>query len=58
LLLEMMNTEVSVPMLRIDNKYALSLIKNPKQMGDILTKPLNKNKFRKFCLKIGLKVIQ
>jgi hypothetical protein len=25
----MMNTEVSVPMLRIDNKSALSLIKNP-----------------------------
>jgi hypothetical protein len=29
LLSEMMNTEVSVPMLRIDNKSALSLIKNP-----------------------------
>jgi hypothetical protein len=81
LLSEMMDAEVSVPMLRIDNKSALSLIKNPvhhnrskhidvilhlireyanegqievefirteEQVGDILTEPLGKNKFREF----------
>jgi hypothetical protein len=87
----MTDTEVGVPMLRVDNKSALSLIKNPvhhdlskhidvrfhlireyanngqievdfirteEQLGDILTKPLGKNKFKELCLKIGLKDVQ
>jgi hypothetical protein len=87
----MTDTEVSVPMLKVDNKSALSLIKNPvhhdrskhidvrfhlireyanrgqievdfirteEQLGDILTKPLSKSKFRELCLKIGLKKFQ
>jgi hypothetical protein len=91
LLVDMTDTEVGVPMLRVDNKSALSLIKNPvhhdrskhidvrfhlireyanngqievdfirteEQLGDILTKPLGKNKFKELCLKIGLKDVQ
>lgn len=83
----MLDSVVSRPLLRVDNKSAISLMKNPvhhdrskhidvklhvirdyaqsgqievkfigtnEQLGDILTKPLGKNKFRELCTKIGL----
>ena len=82
LLAEMLDSVVSRPLLRVDNKSAISLMKNPvhhdrskhidvkfhvirdyaqsgqievkfigtnEQLGDILTKPLGKNKFREPC---------
>jgi hypothetical protein len=88
LLLELRDAEVQVPVLRVDNKSTISLVKNPvhhyrskhidvryhmiweyeqtgqivvefikieEQLGDILTKPLSKIKFRELCNKIGLK---
>jgi hypothetical protein len=91
LLADMTDTAVGVPMLKVDNKSALSLIKNPvhhdrskhidvrfhlireyanrgqikvdfirteDQLGDVLTKPLGKSKFRELCMKIGLKNFQ
>jgi hypothetical protein len=91
LLAEISGSAVSKPVLRVDNKSAISLIKNPvhhdrskhidtrfhlireyansgqiemkfirteEQLGDILTKPLGKLKFREFCMKIGLRSVQ
>ncbi|KAJ1274631.1 hypothetical protein BS78_05G076300 [Paspalum vaginatum] len=88
LLAEIRNSAVSKPVLRVDNKSAISLIKNQTvhhdrskhidvrfhlireyanagqievkfirtddQLGDILTKPLGKDKFHELCSKIGL----
>jgi hypothetical protein len=87
LLAEITDSVVSKPVLRVDNKSAISLIKNPvhhdrskhidtrfhlireyansgqievrfirteDQLGDILTKPLGKLKFRELCSKIGI----
>ena len=87
LLSELKDSEVQVPVLRVDNKSTISLINNPvhhdrskhiemryhlireyantgqlevefirteEQLGDILTKPLSKNKFRELSVKIGL----
>jgi hypothetical protein len=87
LLAEISDSAVSKPVLRVNNKSAISLIKNPVhhdrskhidtrfhlireyansgqievnfirievQLGDILTKPLGKLKFRELCMKIGL----
>ena len=78
------------PVLRVDNKSTISLVKNPvhhdqskhidtrfhlireyaqngqikvsfirtdEQLGDVLTKPLCKNKFLELCTKIGLQVV-
>jgi hypothetical protein len=84
LLAEISGSAVSKPVLRVDNKSAISLIKNPvhhdrskhidtrfhlireyansirteEQLGDILTKPLGKLKFRELCMKIGLRSAQ
>ena len=91
LLAEISGSAVSKPVLRVDNKSAISLIKNPvhhdrskhidtrfhlireyansgqievkfirteEQLGDILTKPLGKLKFRELCMKIGLRSVQ
>jgi hypothetical protein len=90
LLAEMSGSVVSKPVLRVDNKPAISWIKNPvhherskhidrrfhlireyansgqievrfirieEQLGDILTKPLGKLKFRELCMKIGLRSV-
>ncbi|WVZ61915.1 hypothetical protein U9M48_011722 [Paspalum notatum var. saurae] len=91
LLAEIRDPAVRKPMLRVDNKSAISLIKNPvhhdrskhidirfhlireyahsgqievkfistqEQLGDILTKPLDKVKFQELCTKIDLRLIQ
>jgi hypothetical protein len=91
LLSELKDAEIQVPVLRVDNKSTISLVKNPvhhdrskhidvryhlireyeqtgqiavefirteEQLGDILTKPLGKVKFRELCNKIGLKIHQ
>jgi len=88
LLSELKDAEIQVPVLRVDNKSTISLVKDPvhhdrskhidvryhlireyeqtgqiavefirteEQLGDILTKPLGKVKFRELCNKIGLK---
>jgi hypothetical protein len=89
LLSELKDAEIQVPVLRVDNKSTISLVKNPvhhnrskhidvryhlireceqigqiavefirteEQLGDILTKPLGKIKFRELCNKVGLKI--
>jgi hypothetical protein len=89
LLSELKGAEIQVPVLRVDNKSTISLVKNPvhhdrskhidvryhlireyeqtgqiavkfirteEQLGDILTKPLGKVKFRELCNKIGLRI--
>jgi hypothetical protein len=81
------DSEVSVLVLRIDNKSTISLVKNPvhhdrskhidvrfhlireyqntrqivvefirteEQLADVLTKPLEREKFRELCSKIGI----
>jgi hypothetical protein len=87
LLSEILDSLVNKPVLKVDNKSTISLVKNPvhhdrskhidtrfhlireyaqngqievsfirtdEQLGDVLTKPLCKNKFLKLCTKIGL----
>jgi hypothetical protein len=89
LLSELKDAEIHVPVLRVDNKSTISIVKNPvhhdrskhidvryhliqeyeqtgqiavefirteEQLGDILTKPLGKVKFRELYNKIGLKI--
>jgi hypothetical protein len=41
-----------------EGQIEVEFIPTDEQLGDILTKPLGKNKFREFCSKIGLKIIQ
>ncbi|WVZ98205.1 LOW QUALITY PROTEIN: hypothetical protein U9M48_043674 [Paspalum notatum var. saurae] len=90
-LAEIKNSGTSRPLLRVDNKSTISLVKNPvhhdrskhidvrfhlireyansgqievkfirtdDQLGDILTKPLGKDKFHELCSKIGLGKLQ
>jgi hypothetical protein len=85
---ELKDAEIGVPVLKVDNKSTISLVKTPvhhdrskhidvryhmireyeqtgqitvdfirteEQLGDILTKPLCKIKFKELCNKIGLK---
>jgi hypothetical protein len=37
-------------------QIAVEFIRTEEQLGDILTKPLGKVKFRELCNKIGLKI--
>jgi hypothetical protein len=36
----------------------VDFIRTDEQLGDVLTKPLGKSKFRELCMKIGLKNFQ
>jgi hypothetical protein len=89
LLSEILDSVMNKPVLRVDNKSTISLVKNPvhhdrskhidtrfhlireyaqngqievsfirtdEQLGDVLTKPLCKNKFLELCTKIGLHI--
>jgi hypothetical protein len=62
----MQGTTPSIPLVKVDNKSAISLIKNPVltdksrhieikyQLGDVLTKSLGKVKFQELHDRIGL----